>query len=116
MASQVQVQDVGALRSYGAQLSSLKESLMGAASQLARLSSEMEDTAGSIKSTTEGQESNWHDPQYESLKGDIIPVADSVASTAQSMTDTATLINSKMESVQDSIDYIAGLVAKLEDI
>jgi uncharacterized protein Yka (UPF0111/DUF47 family) len=116
MASQVQVHDVSELRSYGQQLAGLREELLSAASQLARLADDMNNAAGSMKSATEGQGSNWSDPQYESLKGDVIPVAESVDSTAQSMTDTASLINAKMEDVQDSIDYISVLVAKLEDV
>lgn len=116
MASQVQVQDVGELRSYGMQLSALREDMITSATHLSQLAEEIAETASSMQSATDGQGSNWSDPQYDNLKSEITPVISSVGTTAESMRETASLINSKMESVEESIEYIAALVAKLEDI
>ena len=98
------------------QLQSLKEDLLSSATQLSQLSGEIASTASSMKSATDGQESNWSDPQYDHLKSELDPVISSVGTTADSMQDTAAVINGKMESVQESIDYISALVAKLADI
>jgi len=116
MATQVRVGDVGELRAYGTQLAAHRENLISLAQRLSSLAEEISSTAASIKAATDQQGSNWSDPQYESLKGEVTPVAESVTATAESMRDTSSVINAKMESVQASVDYIARLVAKLEDV
>ena len=75
------------------------ESFMGS---LQAKREELETLYDALRSETEDQGYNWQDPQYEHLKGLVEEYCrDGI---------------SKLQELDDSIAYIAGLTAKLKDL
>ena len=116
MAGRVVVHSVEQLSNYCSQLNTLKNDLETKAGQLKSLSDELTEKAQQLNSATQEQGSNWQDPQYEKLKGEIEPCVAAVNATSTSVGETANTIKSQMQKVEESIQYIRGLIAKLNEI
>ena len=116
MAGRVVVHSVDGLSNYCSRLGTLKSDLETKAGQLKALSDELMQKAQELNSSTQAQGDNWQDPQYEKLKGEIEPCVSAVNSTSASVAETANTIKSQMTKVEESIQYIRGLIAKLNDI
>ena len=116
MAGKVVVHDVSSLSGYCQRLSTLKQEMETTASKLATLSEELKTKATSMGSATEGQNSNWQDPQYEKLKSQITPCISAINTTSTSVKETSSLIKNKMAEVDTSIAYIKKLIQKLNEI
>lgn len=116
MAARVVVHSVDELSNYCSRLSALKGELETKAGQLKSLSDELTQKAQEMNSVTQAQGSNWQDPQYEKLKGEIEPCVAAVNATSASVGETANTIKTQMTKVDESIQYIRGLIAKLNDI
>ena len=63
---------------------------------------DLEGLYGVLSAETSNQGGNWQDPQYDYLK----ELIDNYASTAQG----------QLSELDESINYISGLIAKLRDL
>lgn len=84
----VVVHDVDVLEAFGSTLQGRRD--------------ELENLYVSLSAETLQQETNWQDPQYEYLK--------------EKVTSYCETCKGQLDELDESISYIAGLVAKLRDM
>lgn len=84
----VVVHDIGSLETYMGVLQAKRD--------------ELEGLYGVLNAETSNQGGNWQDPQYDYLK----ELIDNFSSSAQG----------QLGELDDSINYISGLIAKLRDL